>query len=278
MFDIGVNFSCKQFQAYRKEYLDHAYNEWIEGIVCISNSRPEWDSNMKWIEIYKDHAINLYMTIGIHPHSAKNATEQTFKDMIDYLKNPLVVAVGECGLDYNRMFSPKEKQIEVFKRHIELAINVQKPLYLHDREATKDMLHILSEYKELTGVVHCFTGSKETLKEYLKMGFYIGITGWICDTTRNKDLVEAIKELPLDRLLLETDSPWLIPPTYAKQFKTRRNESDSLPHIVLSISQYTGHTPKDIIEASNINTRMLFKLTTDIKAHKGAHIMNLNES
>ena len=259
--DIGVNFSSKQFKGYHDVYLNHAYDAYIESIVCISNSRAEWDSNVELILEHKDQPVKLYTTIGIHPHNAKSCAgtgDETFTEMLSYLKNSSVVAIGECGLDFNRMFSTREQQIAVFKRHLDMAESTGMPLYLHDREASTDMIQLLSERKDLHGVVHCFTGNKSVMHAYLDMGFHIGITGWICDTRRNKDLLDAVKELPLNRLLIETDAPWLTPLEYTKEFGTKRNESDALEYVVKAISKYTGHSIGDIKRASRKNAQELF--------------------
>jgi len=276
--DIGINLGSAKYNNYHDKILDHAYMEYIDSLISISNSRAEWDVNLALIQKFKSNNVKLYCTVGIHPHSAKTVfsledspdvrkakCSQFEKDLLQYHENNKgVVAVGECGLDYNRMFSPKEVQIAVFLVHVDVAAKTAKPLYIHERDSGEDMVKLLTDakkkYPQLTGVVHCFTGKKETMQSYLDLGFHIGVTGWICDDRRNGDLVQAVKILPLDRLLIETDGPWLIPPQYAKKYKTNRNESDSLSHVIERISKETGVSIDQIRKASRSNTLALFGL------------------
>ena len=265
MIDIGVNFSSKQFNNYHDTYIEHCEISGISKIITISNSQKEWDSNMKLVEKYKNNKVKVYTTIGCHPHNAKEAAnDEYYKKMLKYFDMNNVVAIGEAGLDYNRLFSSKEKQIEVFKKQIEIAHILNKPLFLHERDADEDMIKILSEtkkkYPDIRGVIHCFTGKKSTMLKYLELGFYIGITGWICDNRRNADLVEAIKYLPIEKMMIETDAPWLIMYEYTKRFNTKRNESDALEYIVDSISTHTGYSVDNIIKFSTQNAIDFFNL------------------
>ncbi len=262
IIDIGVNLGSKQFANYHATYLDHTYQAYVESIISISNCRKEWDVNLGLIDNYKENPIKIYTTIGIHPHSAKEVKDIMYTEMLDYLSKPNVVAVGECGLDYNRLYSTAEVQKQVFLKQIEIAAKIKKPLYLHERDASEDMIEILTKakatYPELKGVIHCFTGNKETINAYLKLGFYIGITGWICDNRRNGDLIEAIKCLPLDKLMIETDSPWLVPHEYMEKYNTKRNESDSLSYVIDAISFHTKYSVEEIRKSSKENTIKLF--------------------
>jgi TatD DNase family protein len=146
-------------------------------------------------------------------------------------------------------------------------LKVKKPLYLHDREASGDMIYILKNFmiqnnlKKINGLVHCFTGDYDTMRSYLDLGLYIGVTGWICDNRRNHDLVEAVKKLPLNKLLIETDSPFLSPPEYVRVWKTKRNEPDSIDHVVFELSKLMNKTVEEIYEQTMINTKTLFNLT-----------------
>lgn len=264
IIDIGVNFSSAKFTNYHSTLLEHAYLAYVEAIICISNSRKEWDTNINLVKQYSNDKVKLYTTIGIHPHNAQNVTDNTWRELEEYILKNNVVAVGECGLDYNRMFSPKNVQIATFKKQIELANKYKKPLYLHERDAGEDMIQILREAKEkypdLTGVIHCFTGDKATMQQYLTLGFYIGITGWICDKRRNSELVDAIKSLPLEQLMIETDAPWLIPYEYKKKWDTTRSEPDCLDYIINDIAKYTGFSVENIRKTTTANAKKLFGL------------------
>jgi len=262
MFDCGVNLCSSQFNNYIETLKEHSINAGIKGWITISNSENEWLANLAYCKKYSDANFTIRTTLGIHPHNAKSATLDTWKKFDSLILNNKIVAIGECGLDYNRMFSPIETQMEVFIAQIELANKYNLPLYLHERDAFDDFYNLLCIYKakypNLKGIVHCFTGKKQHLLKYIKLGFYIGITGWICDNKKNGNLVEAIKFLPLDKLILETDSPFLIPYPYGKKRNTRRNQPDSLEYIIENISNIISKTKDEIITKTTKNYKKLF--------------------
>ena len=209
--DIGLNLFCRQFRD-----PDHIISDAASaGVSCILTG-----SDMKG-----NAAIHQYVqthdccgTCGIHPHNADRARPEDFARMREMItQNPKIVAVGECGLDYDRMFSTRENQLRCFDRHIRLAEELGKPLFLHERDASKDFIARMKQHPEQCrrSVVHCFTGDAHTLKTYLDMGFFIGITGWICDNRRGKALQEAVRIIPPDRLMIETDAPYLTPKNVA---------------------------------------------------------------
>ena len=222
------------------------------------------EKNLSYCHKYSDNKdFIIKTTIGIHPHEAKAAKVSSWIKLESIIpNNNKIVAIGECGLDYNRMFSPKIVQIEVFIAQIELAHKYNLPLYLHERDAHEDFYGILKIYKnkypELQGIVHCFTGNEIQMKKYLELGFYIGITGWLCDNRRNKNLLTATKLLPLDKLILETDSPFLIPQAYAKKWNTRRNQPDSISYVVEKMVEITGKQKEELVKISLANTKKLF--------------------
>lgn len=316
LFDIGINLGSSKYKNYHKTLLDNAAKQGVQGVISISNSKSEWELNLSLINQFRNHSVKIFCTIGVHPHDAKSVSLDKLNDFKDSIvnfiydnspgssdvfasdnasnnasnnasdngsNNKKVVAIGECGLDYNRMFSPKHVQIEVFKAHVEVAAYLNLPLYIHERDSGEDMIKLLTEaknrYPNLRGVIHCFTGKKETMIAYLKLGFYIGITGWICDDRRNKDLIEAVSTYKktsnnasefLDRLMIETDGPWLTPPEFSKityegvinfsKNVNNRNESSSLPYIVERISQVTGYSADEIRKAVLKNTMELFHI------------------
>lgn len=187
-YDIGLNLFCKQFP--NPEQI--IYDAENAGVACILTGTDSKE-NRKIDAFTKKHKV--YGTAGIHPHNADSAKKEDF-DFIEKLimENKKIVAIGECGLDYDRMFSTKENQIRCLEKHIVLAKKFQKPLFLHERNASADFIRRFKKYPDICkhSVVHCFTGNKEILKEYLSMGFFIGITGWICDNRRAKELREAV--------------------------------------------------------------------------------------
>ena len=212
--------------------------------------------------ILTDTYDSLFSTVGIHPHNAK-----LFKhENVDYIKHltaqPRVVAIGECGLDYNRNFSTKGDQILCFRSHIEIAAQLGMPLFLHQRDAHLDMINLLDEYssRNIKGVLHCFTGDLNELNAYLDRGYFIGITGWLCDLIRGESLRESIRYIPLDRLLIETDAPYLIPKNLKVMPKSRLNEPYYLPHIVNEIALLKRCSNEAVIDNTRNNSIELFNL------------------
>jgi len=204
----------------------------------------------------------------VHPHDAKNWNPDTKAEIKRLLASNCVVSVGETGLDFNRNFSSREEQINAFRAQIELACEHSKPLFLHERDAFKDQVEILSDYlssplpqslKMPKAVIHCFTGTQQALETYLDMGFYIGITGWVCDERRGKELASIVQHIPLDRLMIETDAPYLLPRNMPKQ-KSRVNVPSNLIWVVKKLAECYQKEEKEIIEATVKNTKHFFQL------------------
>ncbi|QKF94547.1 TatD-like protein [Fadolivirus algeromassiliense] len=207
--DIGANLTKKQFNDI-SALLNDA-KEWnVERIIITGTTVNNSKQAFEMINMYKWYP--LYSTAGVHPHDAKTCNKNTLDELRNLLKNDNVVAVGECGLDYDRMFSPKNVQLEWFRKQLDLAVEFNKPVFLHERSAFDDFYNIMVEYKDkIRGVVHCFTGTKEQAQKYIDLGLYIGLTGFICDKRRNKETLEALHTIPLDRLMIETDAPFMSP-------------------------------------------------------------------
>ena len=205
-YDIGLNLFSSQFHD-SEEILRGAHEAGVQ--VIITGSDPK--SSEYAAEFVKSH--DCYATAGIHPHAADRAEEKDFRRMRELYKNERVIAVGECGLDYDRMFSSKEGQLGCLRRHIEMSEETGLPMFLHEREAHGDMVKMFASHPEVCrrSVIHCFTGSAEEVREYLDMGFCIGVTGWICDERRSDQLREAVRYIPRDRIMSETDAPYLKP-------------------------------------------------------------------
>lgn len=201
-------------------------------------------TNINSSKIAKDYSSNfpdvLYSTAGVHPHDAKTCDENTIKQIKEIAKCKNVVAIGECGLDYNRNYSPQDIQRKWFKKQIKLAEKMNMPLFLHERDAHEDMYKILKKHPKIAekSVIHCFTGTKEEAENYIDLGCYIGITGWICDMKRGKSLQEAVKIIPPNKMMIETDAPFLIPKDLSKKPEKNRNEPKYLPHILKTIGFY----------------------------------------
>lgn len=258
LFDIGVNLTHKSFQNDHQEVINRAVEAGVDKIVltgtCLKGSISALELAQK--------SKNLYSTAGIHPHDASTFDANTIQKLTEILNHEKCIAVGECGLDYNRNFSPQDKQRECFREHILLANQLKKPLFLHERDAHEDFYEILKETKTVNtqAVVHCFTGQKEHMETYLDMGCYIGITGWICDERRGLELKNMIQYIPADRLLLETDAPFLTPRDLRPKPKKGRNEPAFLKHIVSVAAETIGKSPEQLAEETYQNSLNFFNL------------------
>ncbi|MBQ3513980.1 MAG: TatD family hydrolase [Lachnospiraceae bacterium] len=253
-YDIGLNLFCKQFPEPEK-----IINEATKaGVLCILTGTDRKEN--KQIDAFvKEH--EAFGTAGIHPHNADSAKQEDF-EIIERIisENKKIVAVGECGLDYDRMFSTKENQIRCLEKHIVLAEKLDKPLFLHERMATEDFIKRFKKHPDICkkSVVHCFTGDKETLDKYLSMGFSIGITGWICDDRRGKELREAVKMIPLDRILIETDAPYLTPRNVPGLART--NVPWNIKYVAAELAKYMNVSEDELIENARKNTERIFHL------------------
>ncbi len=254
-YDIGLNLFCRQFPDPEKIISDAEQ----EGIICIltGTNRKENDRIDRFVRTH--HA---YGTAGIHPHNADSARKEDFDRMETILtQNPRIVAVGECGLDYDRMFSERDNQIRCLEKHICLAEKLDKPLFLHERAAEKDFVARFKKHPAVCGksVVHCFTGNRATLETYLAMGFSIGITGWICDPKRGAELRKAVSVIPLDRILLETDAPYLTPKNITGL--NRINVPQNIRYVAKELARCMNVELQELLVHAKQNTERLFLLT-----------------
>ena len=254
--DIGANLLDESFNKDLDDVLDRSFGSNINILINTSSSIEEAKRSL---DLTKKYPSRIYTTAGIHPHNASTADDQIKSNLTEIIKNKSVVAIGECGLDYFRNLSPKEKQLSVFKSHLETAKETELPLFLHQRDAHEDFVNCLNDMldRPIHGVAHCFTGNVDQMKTYLDMGLYIGITGWICDERRNDELIKAVKQLPLDRVLIETDSPYLIPRSLKK---SRRNEPMHLPIIAEKLAIEMDIELSSLVAHTVSNSKKLFNL------------------
>jgi TatD DNase family protein len=254
--DIGVNLCSPQFCNREEEILKNAKNANIHLIVCISNSIKECPSNIRMCRKFRAPSYpRMYCTIGVHPHSAKQCNSHNFLllEKLITKNSECVVAIGECGLDYHRMFSSQNAQRKWFEEQVHLARKLDLPLFLHERKAHDDFVEILSKYDGLRGVVHCFTSSQKALERYLAMGFYIGITGYICNDKRAADLQKCIRLIPLDRLLIETDAP------YMPVGNSKVNEPQHVTAVYRKLSILFGVSEDNLMQQVQKNFDCLFR-------------------
>ena len=253
-YDIGVNLFCKQFPN-PEQIINDALQS---GVTCIlTGTDPK--ENRQIDTFINNH--QAYGTVGIHPHNADSTRDKDYLEIENIAKtNNKIVAIGECGLDFDRMFSTKENQIKCFEKQIEIAETLNMPLFLHERNAIEDFIKVLSHHKEICkkSIVHCFTGNTETLKKYLSMGCYIGITGWICDSRRAKDLRQAVKYIPLDRIMIETDSPFLTPKNIQGLSKT--NCPQNVKYVAKELAMHMGVPENTLISKAKENTEHFFSI------------------
>ena len=251
LVDIGANLTHPAFEHDLPEVLERARNAGVTAIIATGTTVEE---TRKALE------LGLMTTAGVHPHHARDCDGGTIAALRELAKNPRVVAIGECGLDFNRNYSPHPDQEKWFLAQLELGIELKKPLFLHSRDAHPRFAEILKSAKPENAVAHCFTGSGEELRAYLDLGLYIGITGWICDERRGRHLVHLVREIPRERLLIETDSPYLTPRDLKPQPRARRNEPAFLPHIVRAVARALGRPAEEIAAETTQNARRLFDL------------------
>ena len=251
--DIGANLTHPSFHDDLDAVLSRASSAGISTIVVTGTTVLE-------SEMARDIAerCGLFATAGVHPHHARDCGPATIGELRQIAKHPRVVAIGECGLDFNRNYSPHPSQEQWFVAQLELALELGMPLFLHSRDAHPRFAEILRHHRVKDAVAHCFTGEKDELHAYLDLGLYIGITGWICDERRGTHLLELVRDIPADRLLLETDSPYLTPRDLRPQPRARRNEPAFLPHILRTIARALDRPADEVGADTARNARMLF--------------------
>jgi TatD DNase family protein len=259
LIDIGINLGHDSYDVDRDAVISRAQKA---GVVQMIVTGATLEGSRKAIELARSRPRQLYATAGVHPHHAIELTAESLTELEELARQPEVVAAGECGLDYFRDFSPRPVQQNAFHRQLELAAKVEKPVFLHQRDAHDDFLAILREHRKtlVGGVAHCFTGGAHELTAYLGLGFAIGITGWICDERRGAHLLPLVRDIPADRLLLETDGPYLLPRDLSPKPASRRNEPAYLPHIAEVVARARGELVTDLSRSSTAATRKLFGL------------------
>ncbi|WP_211355790.1 TatD family hydrolase [Colwellia echini] len=264
MIDIGVNLTNKRFDKDRIEVIQRAKKANLTGLLITGTSVEESQNALALCQQYQQNFPDyLYCTAGVHPHDADNVSDDYIEKLQALAKNDKVKAIGECGLDFNRNYSAPEQQQKVFSEQVALAEKLAMPLFLHQRDAFAPWFRTLSPYvgKIPAMVSHCFTGNESELKQCLAADMYIGITGWLCDERRGQDLRDIINLIPLNRLLIETDAPYLTPRTIRPKPKSSRNESSYLPYIVAEIASLTGIDQAEIAWQTRVNAQKIFNLT-----------------
>ena len=261
MIDVGANLLNRQFRGDLGAVLERARHAGVDNIVVTATTLDEAQSAL---ELCARHP-GLYCTAGVHPHLAREAGDGWQARLRDLAGHRLVRAIGETGLDFNRNFSPPERQCSVFSDQVEIASELDMPLFVHDRDTDGAVFATLSGYRGVPQrvLIHCFTGTRADLERYLDAGYSIGITGWLCDGSRGEELRRLAPRIPLERLLIETDAPFLFPQGATPPAgRRRRNEPCLLPVIAERLAGLHGLPVEELVRHTTANARRLFGLDT----------------
>lgn len=259
LIDIGVNLAHDSFDHDRAEVVDRAREAGVTGMVITGSCRA---SSHRALELAREYSDSFAATAGVHPHHASDFSDADAGWIRALAAESRVKAVGECGLDFFRNFSPPDDQERAFHAQLELAGELQMPVFLHQRDAHERFCAILREHLSHIprGVAHCFTGDRRELEDYLGLGLSIGITGWICDERRGAHLKSLIPDIPPDRLMLETDAPYLLPRDLKPKPRSRRNEPRYLAHVLEVVAAAAGRDPATVARQTSANARQFFDL------------------
>jgi TatD DNase family protein len=264
MIDIGTNLGHKAFRADLAGVLARARAAGVDAIVATGTSAPASRGVWQIVERAYADAPLLTCTAGVHPHHASTWSAAVEDEIRELCARREVVAVGECGLDFDRDFSPRPAQVRAFEAQLAIAVDLGLPVFLHERAAPDAFLEVLRRFRPrlARAVVHCFTGTEETLARYLDLDLHIGITGWICDDRRGAHLRDAVRRIPSHRLMLETDAPFLLPRDIPHRERPAhgRNEPSCLPWVLRAVARARSE-PTDVLErATDATARAFFGL------------------
>lgn len=249
IIDSHVHLNSTQFDEDREQVFERIK----ENLDFVVNIGYDMESSEVGIE-YADKYDFIYCTVGFHPDEIEGYSEENEKKLEEMTKHPKVLAIGEIGLDYHWMTRPKEEQWDIFRKQLDIAKRTNKPVVIHTREAMQDTIDILNEYPEVTGILHCYPGSVETAKQIVDR-FYLGIGGVL--TFKNaKKLVEVVAEIPLEKLIIETDCPYMAPTPY----RGKRNEPIYTREVAMKIAEIKGISYDEVVKVTNENTRKAYKM------------------
>jgi TatD DNase family protein len=261
LVDIGANLTHDSFDHDRREVLARAAAAGVARLIVTGTSVT---SSVQAATLAEEHPGVLFATAGVHPHHASEVDAHTTAALRALVGNARCVAVGECGLDFHRDYSPRDAQRRAFAAQLELAAACGKPVFLHQRDAHAEFVAMLKVARAtiVGGVAHCFTGGPAELAACLDLDLYVGVTGWVCDERRGADLRAAVPRIPLERLLVETDAPYLLPRDLEPAPRGRRNEPAYLTHVVERIAALRREPVDVVAQATTANAERLFGLVT----------------
>jgi TatD DNase family protein len=253
LVDIGANLTHPSFRDDLDAVVARARAAGVGAIVITGTTVAESRMAAEIAERF-----DLYCTAGVHPHHARDCDAAAIAALRELARHPRCVAIGECGLDFNRNYSPHPDQEKCFVAQLELGRELGKPLFLHSRDAHPRFAELLRARAVENAVAHCFTGEGAELGAYLDLGLHVGITGWICDERRGRHLLALVRDIPRERLLLETDAPYLTPRDLHPQPKARRNEPAFLPHILKTVARALGRPAEEVAAETTRNAERFF--------------------
>ncbi|WP_145605703.1 3'-5' ssDNA/RNA exonuclease TatD [Yersinia intermedia] len=259
MFDIGVNLTSSQFAKDYSQVVSRAKTAAVTGMLITGTDIEESQAALELALAYPGYC---WSTAGVHPHQASRWQIDVEQQIKSLAAHAAVVAIGECGLDFNRNFSTPAEQEIAFTAQLALAAELELPVFLHCRDAHERFITLLAPWldKLPAAVVHCFTGTADELDSCLALGLSIGITGWVCDERRGLELRALLPRIPVQQLLLETDAPYLLPRDLHPKPASRRNEPCFLPHIVQQVAVWRQEDPKWLGQKTDENARRIFRL------------------
>lgn len=260
LVDIGVNLVHKRFSKDRDAVLERARAAGVAHMVVTGTDLATAEAAA---DLCQAHTGVLYATAGVHPHNADAWDAEMAEGIADLARRDVVVAIGETGLDFNRNFSTPAHQEKAFAAQLELAAELGLPVFLHQRDAHGRFMEIVREYRDhlVGGVAHCFTGGRDELWPYLDADLHVGVTGWICDAERGAALRACVGDIPAERLMIETDAPFLTPKDLTPKPRGGRNEPAFLPHVLEAVARHTGRGEDQLASETTAVARRFFGLT-----------------
>lgn len=257
--DIAVNLLSPSLIEHADSIINDAERLNVSPLIVIGSDLKE---SLAAIELAKQYPNKLLTTVGVHPHQASSWNELSLENLRTLAAQPYVVAIGECGLDYNRDFSPRDQQRATFAAQLALAAELNMPVLMHCRDAFDDFIEILTPYRQRlpNALLHCFTGNADQLTRCLALDLHIGITGWVCDERRGQELAALVPYIPANRLMVETDSPYLLPRSMRPKPKSSKNLPQYLPYIVQSIAKLRNQPQEELADICYRNTCLFFGL------------------
>lgn len=259
LIDIGLNLTARAFDTDREAVVARARDAGV-GVMIVTGTDPGHSEAAA--RLAGEQPGILYATAGIHPHHAAECSEADLNRLAVLAGREGVVALGECGLDFNRNYSPRQEQERCFEAQLELAAALRLPVFLHQRDAHDRFMTILLRHRAdlVDAVAHCFTGGPEEAAAYRDLDLHIGVTGWICDERRGQALRAAVSCIPDERLMLETDAPYLLPRDLPSAPRSRRNEPMFLPHVCRAVARYRDQAEAELTAATTLTARRFFRL------------------